>query len=253
MKSNVVKLETINRNCDDLKVQSHIVSSIERFSSSSASLTEILEKEKWQFSYCRGSYLGALKCLMDTLPPRVAKRQQIDGVPIDIFIKLKVDENVLDVLERDYPSGIMTGYFAKGIVKCAKDPVNPEHIYIKLLNVICGYKYGGTFRENFFTELFPKGTGYFVKGFAESYHKTFKELCDSNNKYLDNTTPVEDLLKNWPYWFTRTTSAYRLDGTYINQKMEESLSINLGLYEMFQERPEADFDGLSIDVPTDMF
>ena len=252
MKSNLAKLETINRSCDDLKVQSHIVSSIQTFSSSSASLTEILEKEKWQFSYCRGSYLGALKCLMDTLPPRVAKRQQVSGVPIDIFVKLKVDENVLDILEQHSP--IMRGYFYKGIVECAKNCTDSWHIYIKLLNVVLGYKYGGGFRKEAFSELFPKGTGYFVKGFAESYRKTLEEVCRLNGKYLANTTtPIEDLLKNWQYFFTRKCSVYKLDGKYINQNTEREELLNPSLYQALQERLEADFDGLTIDVPTDMF
>lgn len=266
------------------------VSSLEEYSSPAISLLRTLEEETWQFSYCRGSYLGTLKCFIDTLPSDVLdvlrfnkenssfelkgksnftsenESEQADEITPQEFIKFKVDENVLNILEKEHPDDILPEYFLGGFLKYAnRRAVDDQNTYETLLKLVCGFKSGGEFRKEIFKKLFPKEMSYFVIGFSVGYHQTLEKLCRQNGLAFLINPPVEELLKNWRYFFTHKDFAnYRIDGEYIKEThyvdpvwpsrtyTQETRDLYSYKYEILQKRPGNAFNYLEIPVKMDI-
>lgn len=250
MESAFTKIGTVNKSLLKLQKQASIVDTLENLHSSTAIFGARLETETMQLKYYLGRYLGTLKCFLDTLPPHVARKQKINDVPIDIFIKTKVDENVMDILDREHPAGTLTDYFPGGVDKYVND--NQFYVYVKLLDVICGYRGSKNFNQKNFSKLFPDSVSKFVTGFASAYNEMFVEICAAYGKQTSRTDYLrEDIWKNWLFFFSHGCYEYRLDGKYIDQmsrKPLETYEPNKDLYYLLQSRAEEHFQTLNISM-----
>lgn len=250
MESAFTKIGTVNKSLLELQEQASIVDTLENFTSSTAIFETTLEKETMQLKYDLGRYLGTLKCFLDTLPPHIARKQKIEDVPIDIFIKTKVDENVMDILDREYPNGTLTDYFPGGVDKYVND--TQFYVYVKLLDAICGYRGSKNFNQKNFSKLFPGSVSKFVIGFASAYNEMFVDICAAYGKQTSRTDYLkEDIWKNWLFFFSHGCYEYRLDGKYIDQtspKTFETYEANKDLYYLLQSRAEENFQTLNISM-----
>jgi len=88
----------------------------------------LIAEQKKIYKYQVGYVLGSLKANLDCLPDEIASRQKMNGIPLNLMIKMKVDENVLDVRETMKVNEMTTvdGYMAK---------------YRRLSECICGFGY----------------------------------------------------------------------------------------------------------------
>ena len=173
-------------------------------SKDNATLSSLLSEQKNQQRYQLGCTLGLLKAYLDTLPPQIAETQRINGVPMDMLIKLKVDEEVLNQREK---------------MACA-DWVSPKSDYWKqyrrLSELICGYGYSMSFSQERFESFYPDGMHHFVAGFAGGYSSGFHSIAaDSHNETTTTQTVKQDIWKNWSFFLDHDMRDYRLDGKYL--------------------------------------
>lgn len=206
--------------------------------------TILLIDEQMQKQQFRAGYvIGALKANSDCLPEEIASQQKLNGIPLDLFIKRKVDNFVLDVREISNPiEKIITADY--------------EVEYRKLSECICGFGYSMKFSERRFKDFYPKGIHMFVHGFAEGYSQTFHEFAQQACIPTDFTDPkTQDIWKNWEFFLKRDTHEYRLDGKYLfmyhggyNCTGDDSIPygnncrrVNEKVYEMLKARKNSNF------------
>jgi len=202
----------------------------------------IAEQEKIQ-KYQVGYVFGSLKANLDCLPDEIASRQKMNGIPLDLMIKMKVDEYVLDVREtiKVNEMTVAEDYMAK---------------YRRLSECICGFGYNMSFIEDRFESFFPKGMHMFVLGFAVGYSETFHEIAANANIPTEYTDPKsQDIWKNWQYFLKRDVHEYRIDGRYLfmyhggfNCSGDECIpfgnntrNVNENVYELLKARRPSEF------------
>lgn len=163
----------------------------------------LIAEQDLKYRHKMGYLLGSLKANLDCLPEEIASRQRLNNIPLNLLIKIKVDEFVLDIRETlpHYELTFETDY---------------EKKYRRLSELICGFGYNMTFLEDRFEQFFPNGIHKFVLGFAVGYSKTFHEIAELAGISIDETDPkTQDIWKNWEYFLKRDIHEYRLDGNYL--------------------------------------
>lgn len=163
----------------------------------------LVNEQSLNHQYEVGYVYGSLKANLDCLPDEIANRQRVNGIPLNLLIKMKVDEFVLDVREASHASEMTnyTDYAGK---------------YRRLSELICGFGYNMSFIEDRFESFFPKGSHRFVLGFAIGYSETFHEIAAQACVPTDFTDPkTQDIWKNWEYFLKRDVHEYHIDGAYL--------------------------------------
>ena len=158
----------------------------------------LIAEQNLNYRYKMGYWFGSLKANLDCLPEEIASRQSLFGVPLNLLIKLKVDEFVLNIRESSQPDELTleTDYKKK---------------YRRLSELICGFGYNMSFLEDRFEHFFPKGTHKFVLGFAIGYSETFRKIAELANVPTDDTDPkTQDIWRNWQYFLKRDIHEYRV-------------------------------------------
>lgn len=194
-------MERVYKMADRAKESQGIIEAL----SATNSLTAfaLVNEQKLNYQYQIGFVLGSLKANLDCLPDEIALRQKVNGIPLDLFIKMKVDEFVLDIREVSHANE-MTSY------------TDYEEKYRRLSELICGFGYNMSFIEERFESFFPNGTHRFVLGFAVGYSETFHEIAAQACVPTEFTDPkTQDIWKNWEFFLKRDVHEYRLDGNYL--------------------------------------
>ena len=152
----------VSKMANDAKDTSEVIKNLAAMSNQTAAA--LIGEQYLNHQYQIGYVYGALKANLDCLPDAIASRQKINGIPLDLAIKMQVDTFVLDVREASRASDmtIATKYDEK---------------YRRLSELICGFGYNMYFIEDRFEEFFPKGSHMFVLGFATGYSETFHEIA----------------------------------------------------------------------------
>lgn len=217
-----------------------------------ATLTALLAEQKKQEKYQLGCTLGLLKAYIDTLPTRIANSQKINGIPLDLMIKLKVDEEVLN--QRENLTHVQNFTLETDYWRC----------YRRLSELICGYGYNMCFNQDRFEEFYPDGMHLFVSGFAGGYSCGFHTIAaDSGIETTTTHTIKQDIWRNWPYFLKHDVTEYRLDGKFlymyhggINCSGDSDVPygnnvhfVNSDVYERLQTRPEGDFVAHTFNFP----
>lgn len=206
-------------------------------------LLSLLTEQKNAQQYQMGYTLGIMKAYVDTLPAEVANHQRINGVPLDLLIKLKVDEAVLNQRE-----------MIKNVCNFTFETLYWSR-YRRLSEAICGYGYNLYFIQERFEQFYPNGMHNFVAGFARGYSSAFHTIATECGIETVTTEPVEqDIWKNYPYFLSHEVHEYRLDGKYLfmyhggcnftgkDLPCGNNVQIvNKGVYEKLQSRPVDDF------------
>lgn len=195
-----------------------------------------------------GYILGQLLAWFDTLPDELAKTQKLADLPVDILVKLKIDELVLKNLD-DYHQKVTSykEYWER---------------YRRLSETICGYGYNMYFIEDRYHSYFPNGSHHVVDGFANGYSTGFHTICEESGVTVERTHPIhQDIWKNWPFFVDPGCHEYRLDGKFLfmyhggwnctpdhdipygnNVKM-----VNEGIYQALKNRA-CDFEPFNINL-----
>ncbi|MGN1327917.1 MAG: hypothetical protein ACI4VQ_07590 [Clostridia bacterium] len=225
-----------------------IISSLKRIPGEGNETLAAMVKEHVALSKRQEGYiLGMLKAYVDTLPNELASKQRFNGVPIDLMVKLKIDELVLNIREnpitRPQPCNftIHTDYWGR---------------YKSLSEYICGYGYNMYFIEERFLQFYPCGMHWTVLGFAEGYSVAFHAIAKEAGIQTQKTDPkTQDIWKNWPYFLKHDVHEYTLEGEYYfmyhggincsgnpNVPFGSNLQkVNAGVYEMLRNRNPEDF------------
>lgn len=203
----------------------------------------LINEQKLNQQFQVGYVFGSLKANFDCLPDEIAARQKMNGIPLNLLIKMKVDEFVLDVREVSHAQE-MTGY------------TDYEGKYRRLSECICGFGYNMSFIEERFESFFPNGIHRFVLGFAVGYSKTFHEIAAQACIKTELTDPkTQDIWRNWEFFLKRDVHEYRLDGNYLfmyhggfNCTGDSSIPfgnnshyVNKDVYEALKSRESSDF------------
>ena len=160
----------------------------------------IAAKETLKHKYQIGRIYGTLKAYLDCMPDKIASNQKIDGIPLNFWIKMKVDEHVYEVTCRSSNWNSIEQDISKR--------------YWNFARHICYF--GTDDFEKRFKEFFPYNTHVFVLGFSESYSEAFHEIAKNEKIETDFTTPkLQDIWKNWDFFFKRDVYDYRLDGKFL--------------------------------------
>lgn len=163
----------------------------------------LINEQKLNQQFQLGYVFGSLKANFDCLPDEIAARQKMNGIPLNLFIKMKVDEFVLDIREVSHVEE-MTGY------------TSYEGKYRRLSECICGFGYNMSFIEERFERFFPNGIHRFVLGFAVGYSEIFHEIAAQACIKTEFTDPkTQDIWRNWEFFLKRDVHEYRLDGNYL--------------------------------------
>lgn len=164
----------------------------------------LLEAEQFNLSKEQFGYiLGLLKANLDSLPDEIARTQKINDVPIDILIKLKVDQEVLEQRRKKNVSDmtVATKYWDK---------------YRRLSELICGYGYNCSFIPERFEQFYPGTMHHFVRGFANGYSSALHTIAEEEGIMMRRTDPVtQDIWKNWPFFLEPGCKEYSLEGKYL--------------------------------------
>lgn len=203
----------------------------------------LINEQKLNQQFQVGYVFGSLKANLDCLPDEIAARQKMNGIPLNLLIKMKVDEFVLDVREVSHAQE-MTGY------------TDYEGKYRRLSECICGFGYNMSFIEERFESFFPNGIHRFVLGFAVGYSETFHEIAAQACIKTEFTDPkTQDIWRNWEFFLKRDVHEYRLDGNYLfmyhggfNCTGDSSIPygnnshyVNKDVYETLKSRKSSDF------------
>lgn len=229
---------------DSVKVKN----ALENLTIPSESIEAMKAQQEGTCKYNLGAILGTLKAFNDTLPQEVAEMQRINGVPLDMMIKFKIDHIVREERKKNRPLEMTseTSYMPK---------------YRRLSEMICGYGYNMYFLEDRFKEFFP-GVHTIVLGFAEAYSEYFHKLASVMGIQTVTTSPkTQDIWKNWMYFLDSKTTKYSLEGTYLymyhggwncsgnpnipykdNQKV-----VNKGTYAVMRDRNPKEFEKAQFD------
>ncbi len=229
---------------DSLKVKK----ALDSLSIPSESIDAIKAQQAGTCKYNLGAILGMLKAFNDTLPQEVAAMQRINGVPLDMMIKFKIDHIVREERKKNRPVEMTseTSYMPK---------------YRRLSEMICGYGYNMYFDEGRFKEFFP-GVHTIVLGFAEAYSEYFHGKASKLGIKTVTTSPkTQDIWKNWMYFLDPKSTEYSLEGRYLymyhggwncsgnpnipgkdNQKV-----VNVGTYEALRAKTSKEFEEIQFD------
>lgn len=229
---------------DSVKVKN----ALEKITIPSESIEAMKAKQDGTCKYNMGAILGTLKAFNDTLPQEVAAMQCINGVPLDMMIKFKIDQIVTEQRKKNRPLEMTseTSYMGK---------------YRRLSEMICGYGYNMYFLEERFREYFP-GVHTIVLGFAEAYSEYFHKLASKLGIQTVTTSPkTQDIWKNWTYFLDPKSTEYSLEGRYLymyhggwncsgnpnipgkdNQKV-----VNKGIYDAMRNRNPEKFEKAQFD------
>ena len=203
----------------------------------------LINEQKRNQQFQVGYVFGSLKANLDCLPDEIAARQKMNGIPLNLLIKMKVDEFVLDVREVSHAQE-MTGY------------TDYEGKYRCLSECICGFGYNMSFIEERFESFFPNGIHRFVLGFAVGYSETFHEIAAQACIKTEFTDPkTQDIWRNWEFFLKRDVHEYHLDGNYLfmyhggfNCTGDSSIPygnnshyVNKDVYETLKSRKSSDF------------
>ena len=203
----------------------------------------LINEQKRNQQFQVGYVFGSLKANLDCLPDEIAARQKMNGIPLNLLIKMKVDEFVLDVREVSHAQE-MTGY------------TDYEGKYRCLSECICGFGYNMSFIEERFESFFPNGIYRFVLGFAVGYSETFHEIAAQACIKTEFTDPkTQDIWRNWEFFLKRDVHEYHLDGNYLfmyhggfNCTGDSSIPygnnshyVNKDVYETLKSRKSSDF------------
>ena len=227
----------------------NVKNALEKLTIPSESIEAMKAQQDGTCKYNMGAILGTLKAFNDTtLPEEVAAMQRINNVPLDMLIKVKIDQIVTEQRKKNRPMEMTseTSYMAK---------------YRRLSEMICGYGYNMYFLEDRFKEFFP-GVYTIVLGFAEAYSEYFHKLASVMGIQTVTTSPkTQDIWKNWMYFLDSKTTKYSLEGTYLymyhggwncsgnpnipykdNQKV-----VNKGTYAVMRGRNPEEFEKAQFD------
>lgn len=229
---------------DSVKVKN----ALENLTIPSESIEAMKAQQEGTCKYNLGAILGTLKAFNDTLPQEAAEMQRINGVPLDMMIKFKIDHIVREERKKNRPLEMTseTSYMPK---------------YRRLSEMICGYGYNMYFLEDRFKEFFP-GVHTIVLGFAEAYSEYFHKLASVMGIQTVTTSPkTQDIWKNWMCFLDSKTTKYSLEGTYLymyhggwncsgnpnipykdNQKV-----VNKGTYAVMRDRNPKEFEKAQFD------
>lgn len=229
---------------DSVKVKN----ALEKLTIPSESIEAMKAQQDGTCKYNMGAILGTLKAFNDTLPEEIAAMQRVNEVPLDMLIKIKIDQIVTEQRKKNRPMEMTseTSYMAK---------------YRRLSEMICGYGYNMYFLEDRFKEFFP-GVHKIVLGFAEAYSEYFHKLASVMGIQTVTTSPkTQDIWKNWMYFLDPKTTKYSLEGTYLymyhggwncsgnpnipckdNQKV-----VNQGAYAVMRDRNPEEFEKAQFD------
>lgn len=200
----------------------------------------IAANETLKHKYQIGRIYGTLKAYLDCMPDKIASNQKINGIPLNFWIKMKVDEHVLDILEK-----------TKGYVYAHFNSVDHKGIYEKLPYQIFTYSF--TYNEKKFKDCFPNNTHEFVLGFSESYSEVFHEIAAFKQIETDCTDPkMQDIWRNWEYFFKRDVSDYRIDGEFLLLKDGPYATsvykfMNKDVYENIRSYDDSEFTETAFD------
>ena len=186
----------------------------------------LINEQKLNQQFQVGYVFGSLKANLDCLPDEIAARQKMNGVPLNLLIKMKVDEFVLDVREVSHAQE-MTGY------------TDYEGKYRRLSECICGFGYNMSFIG-------------FAVGYSETFHEIAAQAC-IKTEFTDPKT--QDIWRNWEFFLKRDVHEYRLDGNYLfmyhggfNCTGDSSIPygnnshyVNKDVYETLKSRKSSDF------------
>lgn len=240
----------LEKSMESITATSKVIASIAQLDQNNATVQAFLKNEHEKNLYNKGHLLGYMKAWIDTLPEKLAAKQLISGIPVNMLIKLKVDEEVLNILEKYYPRGFWT------TVTCETEY---RKKYRRLCEMICGYGYNMYFIEKRFKEMFPDGMDRFVEGFAYGYSESLSTIAAGYECYQAGETDpkTQDIWKNWQFFLTHDCDTYTLEGEYFfmyhggyncSQKPAPYGSenacrqVNKGLYEALKNRNPYDFE-----------
>ena len=209
-----------------------------------AMITEQVELSEEQLGYI----FGMIKANLDTLPPVLAEEQKLNGIPLEMLVKLKVDEHVLEVRkhERFVEMTYETKYWNR---------------YRRLCEMICGYGYNCSFITERFEQYFPKLVHCFVRGFANGYSSALHTIAAEEGIQTIRTDPVtQDIWKNWPFFEKSDCREYSLEGEYLymyhggwncsgdpNTPYGNNVKVvNTGLYEKLRARDVSKFTNMDL-------
>lgn len=196
------ELETAMRK---LTETGEVITSLSNISgtSNNQTLDAMLNEQKLIQKHQMRYILGLIKANYDTLPDALASQQKLGGVPLDLLVKLKVDEFVLIPREEKRVSDmtIEKEYWSK---------------YRRLSETICGFGYNMYFIKERFERFFPDGMHEFVLGFAEGYSFGFHAIAAASGVETITTNPkTQDIWRNWEFFLKHDCHEYRLDGSYL--------------------------------------
>lgn len=162
----------------------------------------LVKEQKLNHLYQLGYILGCMKADYDCMPDELAAQQKFNGIPVNLLVKMKIDEMVLDAREEAHADDFTreTEYSRK---------------YRRLCEMICGYGYNMSFIEDRFERFYPNGSHKVVEGFATGYSETFHDICNVYGIETATTDPkTQDIWKNFEFFTKREVHEYTLEGLY---------------------------------------
>lgn len=243
----------LQKSMEGLTATDQVISAMAQLDQDNPTVQALLKNEHEQNLFNKGHLLGYLKAWIDTLPEELAAKQLISGIPVNMLIKLKVDEEVLNILEKHYP---------RGFWKTVTSETEYRSKYRRLCEMICGYGYNMYFIEERFKEMFPCGMDRFVEGFARGYSESL-EIIAAGYQYtsVERTDPkTQDIWKNWQFFLKHDCDTYTIDGEYFfmyhggyNCSNEPApygsekacRQVNKGLYAALKNRNPDDFESFN--------
>ena len=164
----------------------------------------VIKDQKFEQLFAIGYFYGSLKANFDCLPDSIAQRQQIQGIPLAMFIKETIREQVISVRKH---------HKVDNFVNFGEDYLNA---YRNLSGRFCGYGSNLELNKREFHMFFPSLSYRFVEGFVKGYSETLHEMAIQADVILFQTDPLlQDLWKNFPYLVNPDTMDYSLAGYYL--------------------------------------
>ena len=164
----------------------------------------VIKDQKFEQLFATGYFYGSLKANFDCLPDSIAQRQQIQGIPLAMFIKETIREQVISVRKHHKVDNFVN--FGEGYLNA----------YRNLSGRFCGYGSNVELNKREFHMFFPSLSYRFVEGFVKGYSETLHEMAIQADVILFQTDPLlQDLWKNFPYLVNPDTMDYSLAGYYL--------------------------------------
>lgn len=171
---------------------------------------ELLKHTERQIVVAKSRYLGMLKAWYDVMPEDIQETLKVHHIPLNMLIKMKIDQMVYDELLKCRPVPELVSGF--GFYERDSYMGN----YRRFREMICGCGYNCSFIEERFREGFCGNTSYAVEGFARGYSELISLLAQGDEHYTHKSDPKEeDIWKNWKYFLKNDCVDYSIEGTYI--------------------------------------